>query len=322
MTPFTRIHAERVLSEQDALTMWRDATVGDMEPSTALAADETVVVLLDEEPVILRSRLYGQQRATLRRDLRAFPMGNNVLRGAGIRNRAQVFGYLARNAVLQRSSCRPCGAALTDPEAHHAVCQWAACFAETLRQVLPEQYEANKEAVDEVLTDWLLPGGLWTSGVVNLSSSLPYHRDRNNFDAWSVMPTIRRGTRGGYLHLPELAIDGQPLVLPCNDGDVLFFNGQRFMHGVTPMTKTMRDGYRYSAVYYPVSKMRSCLAFEAELARARKGRTELEETLIERQRESGYLAAEEKGEDGGGHKVKRPRESLRDSVFSKSRFGR
>jgi len=314
------VPVERCLSEEEASTLWRDTDVPEMMPSPIASNAVTsmpVVLTLDGEPILLLASMHREARAELRRILVRFPIVGGTYRGKGIRTRSQVFGNLAANKVLQRGSCRPCAAAETHPEIHARLCNMGILFASMLREALPDQYQANLQAISEVLPEWVLPGGLWTSGVVNLSASLPYHRDRNNFDAWSVMPVIRRGTRGGYLHFPELSQGGAPLVLPCDDGDVIFFNGQRFMHGVTPIKTLMTDGYRYSAVYYPVRKMRSCLPAEAELARARRTRTESEATLVERQIAAGVLRP-----DGSPtEKAISPRETLKKSMMF-DRFGR
>lgn len=277
------------MDADEALKLWRDTPVPEMEP-TLMAGGKPIVLMLDNEPAVMLSRLHTDSRAEVRRALLDYPM-DTVLRGAGIRSSSRVFGFVAANTMLKRTSCRASNGAETAPKAHAAICGLAENLAAMLRDGLPEQYERNLEAASAVRAEWKLPGGLWTSGVVNRSASLPYHRDRNNLDAWSAMPVVRRATRGGHLHFPELALpDGRPLVAECADGDVLFFNGQRFMHGVTPMHKVAKDGYRFSCVYYPVKKMCSCLSPAEEFERGRARRTAAETGMIERQRASGYIS--------------------------------
>lgn len=267
---------------------WRDV-VPDMDPT---ALPDLAVLVADGAPIMLKAKVPGWLSAPLRQALIAYPCDNGVVRGAGIRNRSRVFGNLSRNGVLRRAACASCSGATDHPEAHAAIVGAAGAFAAILADHLPDQHAANRAAVASVLPEWLMPGGLWTSGVVNLSSALPFHRDRNNFDAWSVMPTFRRGVRGGHLAFPEILVGGKPLVLPCADGDVVYFNGQNWLHGVTPLRPVAADGYRYSAVYYPVARMANCLTFDEELAEARRRRTNLEDSLIDRQRRAGYLNAE------------------------------
>jgi len=110
--------------------------------------------------------------------------------------------------------------------------------------------------------------------VINKESSLPYHRDGNNFDAWSVMPVIRRGVRGGHLHIPEYDI-----VVPCRDMFTVAFFGRRLVHGVTPMSKQSAEAYRISVVYYALKGLKDCHTFAEETALARVKRTEREDKM-------------------------------------------
>lgn len=287
------IEATRVLTREQALDRWRDKPVNDLIPASALVSEAVCAVSLDSVPILLQARLQPVLVNGLRHALRAFPITQTVLRSKGIESRAQTFGYLARAPLLRRNSCRISPIAARAPAEHAWLCGLASWLAFLLQEYLPEQYAANLAAASVVHEDWRLPGDLWTSGIVNLTTELPYHMDRNNLKAWSAMPVIRRGTRGGHLHLPELEIDGEPLVLPCRDGDVIFFNGQDLMHGVTPIKRVMKDGYRYSVVYYPVANMRHGLPREQELAATQTRRTELEATMLERQRASGHLGGTE-----------------------------
>lgn len=283
------IEAKRVMGAEDALTLWRDTPVPPLDPSLKSASVPTIV-LLDGRPIILLSRLDATDRVALRRAVLDYPM-DTVLRGAGIRSAARVFGFVAANTLLKRNSCRAANGAEQAPRAHGVICATAESLARTLKECLPDQYRVNSEAASAIRSEWKLPGGLWTSGVVNWTASLPYHRDRNNLDAWSVMPVVRRSVRGGHLHFPELALaNGDPLVAACDDGDVLYFNGQQYMHGVTPTQRVAADGYRISCVYYPVKKMCSCLSPTEEYERGRARRTETESTMVERHRAQGYVA--------------------------------
>ena len=58
---------------------------------------------------------------------------------------------------------------------------------------------------------------------------------------------------------------------------------------MTPMAKRMADGYRISAVYYPVKNMARCLPPDEERAAAQARRTANEDSLLERQRAQGSL---------------------------------
>lgn len=255
---------------------------GDLEPTHGgefVAYDEA------GNPLLALMRYRGDLGA-YREAIRAYPITTNV-RAAGIRNKANVFGYVSRNPIMKRAACVECAGARTHPKEHRGIIDAASVLAEMMREVVPDVHRQQLETLEAVKPEWKLPGGLWTSGVLNKTSALGYHYDRNNFDAWSAMPVIRRHTRGGNLHIPRLDV-----VLKLDDGDVLFFNGQAWVHGVTPIKLLRDDAYRFSAVYYPVRKMKQCLAWEEELEHAREWRTRNEDTLLQRQREQGSLQDE------------------------------
>jgi hypothetical protein len=141
-----------------------------------------------------------------------------------------------------------------------------------MKQIAPEVYNKDVFETAGVADEWRISErSLWTSGVVNKTSTLPYHYDGNNFDMWSAMPVIRRGIRGGYLSIPEY-----DAVIECRDGWVLFFPGYRLLHGVTPISHVTKDAYRYTVVYYCLRGMKDCFSYAVEQKEARKRRTERE----------------------------------------------
>jgi hypothetical protein len=127
-------------------------------------------------------------------------------------------------------------------------------------------------------------GSVWTSGVINKTSTLPYHRDGFNFDVWSSMPVLRRAVAGGFLDFPEYG-----LVSASRDGTALFFNGYRNVHGVTPLALTEKDGYRFSIVYYSLRGMKDCFTYAVEQKRAQAKRTEREDGIAAAVRGEGEL---------------------------------
>ena len=84
------------------------------------------------------------------------------------------------------------------------------------------------------------------------------------------------------------------LVAPCGDATVSFFQGYKWVHGVTPITyvggKASREaGYRISVVYYALSGMKNCREAAEETAYGRERRTERERDMARR------LAAGDRG---------------------------
>jgi hypothetical protein len=199
--------------------------------------------------------------------------------GTGQRNVSRTFGMAPRKAMIRRESCRPSGLAMSQPAQHDALVGLGVRLQAQLREFAPAAFDRDAETVAGVGEEWrLAEESLWTSGVVNRSSSLPYHRDRLNFPTWSAMPVFRRGMAGGHLHLPEYDI-----TVECRDGWCVFFPGFEHLHGVTPMhpTVTGNKGYRYSVVYYALKGMKDCFTYAMELGQARRARTVREQGAAE-----------------------------------------
>ena len=253
----------------------------ELEPTCAAP-----VKIVDAEtgtPLCLVLRMPEELTSMLRQVQRSFPM-TTTLRSNGVRNRSSTFGFTSRNAVLRREGCRECNSAYEAPEQHAALVAAAATLAGMLEAELPERAASDRHVASAIRPEWHLAGTQWTSGVLNETSPLPYHYDANNLPTWNAMTVVRRGTRGGRLHFPQL-----DTVLPCRDGDVVFMPAYNVLHGVTPIKLADPDGYRFTAVYYTVSRMQQCLSPEEETAHARVVRSEREDTLLDRQRASGLL---------------------------------
>lgn len=265
------IRLRRVVDAETAKGLIGD-DVGNVEPTV----DDEALIVDDEtgEPVLLFIRLPLAERelAAYRQAVRAVPMSDNRRAQTGVRNLARTFGMVKRSIVVKRESCRASTLSRDAPEAHATLLYVATKLAVQLEGVLPEVVRADREAVSEVLPEWrMYPGSTWTSGIVNQSSALPYHRDRANYPTWSAMSWLRRGVRGGHLHCPEY-----DLCLGCRDGFAVYFNGAGLVHGVTPIEKTTPDAYRYSVVHYSIRGMRDCASEAVEQARSKRKRTERE----------------------------------------------
>jgi hypothetical protein len=197
---------------------------------------------------------------------------STTLRASGTRNASRTFGFTNRSAVLQREACTPASLAWESPEAQITLNETAEVLGDYLREQLPEVFVHDKEELEQVLPEWrMTEDALWTSGVINQSSPLPYHRDGSNFDTWSAMPVVRRGMDGGNLHMPEWDI-----TINARDGWALWFNGYAHVHGVTPMSPRAKDGYRYSIVFYAKRGMKDCHTYAVEVGEARARRQERE----------------------------------------------
>lgn len=214
---------------------------------------------------------YPGDTAALRRQVLDVQF-STTLRAKGTRNASRIFGFTTRSVVMKRESCSPASIAWEKPGAMVELTKGAEALGSYLRDVLPEVFEHDIETMEAVLPEWrITDDALWTSGVINQSSALPYHRDGANFDTWSAMPVVRRGMDGGHLRIPEY-----DLTVNTRDGWALWFNGYAILHGVTPMKPRIKDAYRYSIVYYAKRGMKDCHTYAVEVGEARKRRAERE----------------------------------------------
>lgn len=262
------ISVKRILSREEAQKTFNGTTVPDKEPNLTEAA-----LIRDAdtgEPVLFYCPFPGDP-APLRKAILGVKMGT-TRRASGMQNMSRTFGFSPKNVVMRRESCRPSSIAYEQPQEHAVLTDTSKVLANLVISLLPDIYEHDHETLSEVPDEWKMSDdALWTSGVINKASQLPYHQDAANFPTWSAMPTFRKSMLGGYLDVPEYG-----LTVACRDGWVTAFNGFDLVHGVTPMTKLAKNAYRYSAVYYAMKRMKDCHTYAVEIGEARKRRTERE----------------------------------------------
>lgn len=268
------VPVERVLAVEDAASLIGTHVEADLAPTVRSPRDGSYVrVTCEGETVALITRLPADQRHRLRHLVTGVKYGQNIARqGRGMGIRGVTFGYNPPKVAAMQEGCRMGAFGRDNPEGQALLEEIAAGLSDEFLRLLPEQAAHDRATVTgSVLTDWRMGESLWTSGVINDANVLPYHRDGNNLETWSAMPTIRFGMNGGLLHLPEFA-----LVLPCGDGDVTWFYGRGIVHGVTPMGRRDPKGYRYSLVFYALKGLVNCTTYAAETAKAAAKRSERE----------------------------------------------
>ena len=199
----------------------------------------------------------------------------SVPRLSGIGDRQRMFGTLAPQPLRKRYGCRRSHVTRgTDPDA------WAEVAAEAhgiLEAALPDVAARNVALADPIGEPWKFPGTGWTSGVLNLTQLLPFHRDAGNLaGSWSGMVGARSAVDGGHLYLPEY-----DLTLEVGNRSLICFPGGMVTHGVTPMT-VKRGGWRVTAVFYGLRGCLACAATEAEeLTRMDRRATELNRAMAQ-----------------------------------------
>jgi hypothetical protein len=132
----------------------------------------------------------------------------------------------------------------------------------------PDRYARASDLVEQVLPEWRLEETAFTSGILNRDSALAYHTDAGNFKGvWSGMLGFRHTMVGGHLALPEYNV-----ALEIANNSLTLFDGQRLIHGVTPLHRLSEDAYRITVVYYGRAGMWRCRTNTEEVAAARRRR--------------------------------------------------
>lgn len=196
-------------------------------------------------------------------------------RSSGMVTRSRVFGYNPRNAV-RRDYCSSSTLQRDFPGVWRLLVEQARRVSTVYESFLPEHYAQHLRTVEKVLPHWRIAQTPFTSGIINQSAALPYHRDAGNFaDVWSCMLVTRKDIEGAELVLPELGVS-----VDMPHGGLLMFDGQKWLHGVAPIKPTRIGGRRYSCVFYSLRKLWECLVPDEELARFRRVKTQKERKRV------------------------------------------
>lgn len=187
----------------------------------------------------------------------------------GLPTQSSVFGSLPRNP-LRNDKCR--FSKQTQEERKNFIDSFAFAnhVAKVYRQHLPEAYEFNRRVITEnISADWLPNDSPFTTCNFNINHAIKHHRDTGNFkNIFSNVLILKEGVVGGYLVFPELKI-----ALEQSDGALGIFDGQKWMHGVTPLSRIAKNGYRASIVFYALDGMKKCYPYKEEAERFAKVKT-------------------------------------------------
>lgn len=282
------VYVRKVLEAAEAGALV-GTTVGSSEPTFRSPREGEYVRIVDEETeetAAIVTALPSERRQLLRAAVRASDryLGTQLRANNDMLAKGVTFGYLPKKPQALRESCAQSAFMRDAPSIEQVLDDLALDLAEQFPKLHAERAAQDFETIENsLLSEWRLgENSLWTSGVINKTAALPYHRDGNNFDTWSAMPSIRRGLTGGHLHLPEY-----DLTLPISDGDVSWFLGKRLVHGVTPMAKrkgARSDPYRYTCVFYAVQGLKDCRTYAEETRLQAERRTERERRMAEEAR--------------------------------------
>jgi hypothetical protein len=172
----------------------------------------------------------------------------NEVRLSGINNAHVIFGYAAPVPMRRRWAASSTAFNREYPKAAYALEVLAAQCSDWFEANLPEAYENHLQAIDGLHDGWKLAGRApWSSGIINKSAALRYHRDSgNSVGSWSAMIVMRKGVGGGLLHVRDLDV-----YLACDHMSLSIFDGQALTHGVTPLVHSEDpEEIRISIVFY------------------------------------------------------------------------
>lgn len=192
----------------------------------------------------------------------------------GMRYESRTFGSSAPAPLRRRYGCSYATFNSEHPDTYRVLEKMTVEWWRLLNDYMPLQAAQHEALVSEAIhPDWWIGGTPWTSGIINNTAALPYHRDSNNIKGtMSAMLCLRNRVGGGGLHVPEYDV-----TLGIPDASVTIFDGQELFHGVTPLVNERPDGYRYTMVWYSKSGIKACGCAEDEPLRAAKRSTELSE---------------------------------------------
>lgn len=187
---------------------------------------------------------------------------------SGLGDRQAMFGTVKPMPLRRRYGCRR-----SEMTRATNADDWLAVTGElqsTLAQHLPAVAARNIELAEPIADIWKWDGTGWTSGVVNYTQRLPYHRDAGNLrGSWSAMIGARSAATGGHLHLPDYGV-----TIAVDNRSLLCFAGGDIAHGVTPMV-VRPTGFRVTAVFYGLSGVKPCApTYEAERIRGAQRSTD------------------------------------------------
>lgn len=253
------------------------------ESDELLRGDTLVIDKASGDPALLQIGLPAEDTARLRRlvldAVASRQLWDNVgERMSGITYQFATFGYKQRSPLRRRDCCSASLVNRTQPALYAELERFTSdVILPRFAEWLPGPHARQMEACEAIRPEWRIGGDApWTSGIINNTAQLQYHRDsRNITGSWSAMLALRQFVRGGHLHVPEYGATCE-----VADGQLIFFCGSNLLHGVTPFSIRQFEkprSYRYTIVWYPGAGMSTCLPWEEELAYGKRARTVREE---------------------------------------------
>jgi len=267
---------ERVEWEPAHLNQAVEPRTGDPAPQLLTHQDRPIIAQVTEWS---RS---DDDLAQLRRYLRfGLPTPNSKAesRMSGFQALNHWFGTIPPNPTRKRYACRYARLYQEVPPFKPLIERITHDVVAPFKQLFPDAYRQHDTTVrSQIHADWLINNTPFTSGIINHTAALPYHRDSGNLaDTWSVMLCLRDNVDGGHLDIPEYGV-----TLGVPDTSLVIFNGAEAWHGVTPLVFRKRDAYRYTLVWYVKQRITHCGCADNEPKRAALYATQVQEEYAAR----------------------------------------
>lgn len=230
------------------------------ENSILIDADSGVVValqLVDTYPFV--DALYSHLN-----EVRSWQgLSGYSARLSGMNSLHTVFGFTPPVPLRRRWACQASDFNRRHPAATSMLHDVFKVASDLFGHFAPEVWAETMTATSSISENWKLPGTPWTSGIINVTAALPYHRDSNNIKGtWSAMLALKHHIDGGYLHIADYDV-----YFAVPHGSLSMFDGQSLLHGVTPFRMQTPEAHRYTIVAYSRSAMKKCCADPHDEAR-------------------------------------------------------
>lgn len=197
---------------------------------------------------------------------------SNTNRAANVRS--VVAGAMNRSPRIPY--CRETAYSTQYPELWREALPFLQYVGDLFKATVPDRYAAQMEAAKRTHPAYVIPGTPFTTVTINNTVAGAFHTDKGDYEpGFGCMVVFRKGTyRGAEIGFPKYGIG-----CDMQHGDVIFFDPHE-VHGNIPFHDChgheMKDWNRISMVLYFREKMTECLEPNAELARVKTVRGNLE----------------------------------------------
>lgn len=235
-----------------------------------LVKEDATVFVEGQKRIVYLTGMKAVSFLRLRKEIQEINFEKST-RTSGLVTTSRIFGFAPKN-VLRGHPCRSASLAIEQPEKNALLCDIAAEIDVLYKRFFPELHSVHSNEIQKVDTAWKIKDSVFTSGIVNYNNPLQYHFDSGNFsDVCSAMIGFKNKTSGGFLACPEINCGFE-----ISDCSILFFDGQKMLHGVTPIKKHSQESFRYTVVFYSLKQMWNCKTVQDEISILRERRTLIE----------------------------------------------